>query len=53
MMRAAQLQLMAQHCGPPQLSMVAVWAQRVEVLRSILSLGNTVVGAQNNYTKHS
>lgn len=36
MMRVAQLQLMAQHCGPPQLSTVAVWAQRVEVLQLIL-----------------
>lgn len=36
MMRVAQLQLMAQHCGPPRLSTVAVWAQRVEVLQLIL-----------------
>lgn len=44
MMRAAQLLLMAPHCGPPQLSMAAVWAPRVEVLQSTLLLGNTVVG---------
>lgn len=53
MMRAAQLQLMAQRCGPPQLSTVAVWAQRVEVLQSILWLGNTVVGGQNNIPERS
>ncbi|MEQ2163899.1 hypothetical protein GOODEAATRI_001010, partial [Goodea atripinnis] len=36
MMRAAQRLLMGLRCGPPQLSMEAVWAQRVGVLLSTL-----------------
>lgn len=44
MMRAAQLLLMAPRCGPPQLSMEAVWAQKVEALQSTLLQESTVVG---------